>query len=193
MSLAAGLAIPEPCHLCGSPAPDDLHRIWLCEGLDRGKQAITETQHLATRASAESQELACFSLRGVPPEKWLSVPPPALDNEDLELHIFQLQAEDLADTIDLERGRFAGASVYTDGSGGEDSACTKVQRCAWAMSILKAALGEPTEFLGGWGLALAGTPQTVPRSELAAVGRFRGEPARRQICWGYCCSVPLAR
>ena len=146
-----------------------MHRIWLCQGLDQNIKEIHEAQHLAQRASSECGDLACFWLRGIPPAPWLEVTPPPAGDSDIGLHIFELSEEVLASTIDLSQDDFAGASVYTDGSGGEDNAYPKLRRCAWGVAAVKAEIGKPTVFLGGWGQELTGVQQTVPRAELTAV------------------------
>ena len=73
--------ISEICVRCRQVKETALHRVWGCEGCDRGHPIYKMTEHLVSKALVQGEAEACFWTRGLIPAQWLAVDAP-LSNPD---------------------------------------------------------------------------------------------------------------
>ena len=84
----AGYTCDAKCHLCdGEHELNDLHQFWTCEEVrDLQPPEVQETNNLMAQAVHDSEDLACFWLRGITPAFWttdrlLEAAPPTEDRK----------------------------------------------------------------------------------------------------------------
>ena len=156
------------CDRCGAAADTEVHRAWQCTANTGSDiEAISSTQDLVGPALREVDSCPAFWLRGIIPQSWIKVEPPAEDPPVLRWG----SLEDIGDVH---------YRWYTDGTGGQFTKDPRTRRCAWAAVAVSWSGGLLRCHLAMGG-ALPGRVQTVPRAEAWAVRQVVQEDGRRNI------------